>query len=270
MDKIIATSNIPVPPASCLSLQVRTFIACTINIEYFTDTKLDGVKWNKDTFIPAATDGSLNTRLIPLAEGTLNYMKISTPTQAQRGNIYVIVDLIQSPAAASPILATLVQRYVTNISPIYVPGSNFEGSTDGQGAFESITVANPAAGAQFTQTVPTNALWRLHSIRFTFVAAVAAANRQIRVTLSRAGLVFCTFPVVDAAVTASQTIIAENWTGAGQFLARNAIDNEAFAGISSPPIVTIAGDVIASINANIQGADTYVNIYLFVERLVSM
>jgi len=49
----------------------------------------------------------------------------------------------------------------------------------GFGTILSIQVAAPAAGADFSQTVPGNRIWNLRSCRISLTTAVAVANRYV-------------------------------------------------------------------------------------------
>ena len=53
--------------------------------------------------------------------------------------------------------------------------------------------ANPAAGANFNQIVPANALWVIQSIYFIYDTAVAVANRNAQITISDAAGTFIAF-----------------------------------------------------------------------------
>lgn len=47
------------------------------------------------------------------------------------------------------------------------------------GYYKMVSVANPAAGANFALTAPGGEFWLLHSITFRFVASAAVANRLV-------------------------------------------------------------------------------------------
>ena len=47
--------------------------------------------------------------------------------------------------------------------------------------------ANPAAGADLSTLVPTNALWQIQSVQLLLTTAAAAANRNIQLQFTRVG-----------------------------------------------------------------------------------
>jgi hypothetical protein len=88
----------------------------------------------------------------------------------------------------------LLQGYVTDTSRLSFPGSPIRSSIEGPGVLRSITGTNPAANAEISETVPTNARWRVHAIRFTLVTDANVANREVALTLDDGAAVFARSP----------------------------------------------------------------------------
>ena len=75
------------------------------------------------------------------------------------------------------------RRGIYLLPNLLTTGSLFAGfygiiaSIDGRGVIRSIIGTNPAAGAEVSETVPTNARWRLRSLAASFVTSATAASR---------------------------------------------------------------------------------------------
>lgn len=271
METVNAVSNTPILKGSSLSFQVRTLATCVITIEYLTTPKvLNEPHWNRELYTPPATDGSLNTFIIPLAEGTLNYVKVSTETTSIRhGDCYVLIDMLQS-LAGSPIIATLIQRYLTTFSPIFIPGSTFEGSLEGIGSYIVIHPADPAAGNQFTSTVPVNTIWRVHAITGYFLTGAAAANRCMNLRLTTGGGNVLYHSSNSLAMTASLSYVINAGLQNSMTNANGASGNVPDIIVTLPlnDILLMPGYKITSNIGNIQGADQITTIYISIERWI--
>lgn len=69
--------------------------------------------------------------------------------------------------------------YLTDSRTLNWPPGIFEGFTDGPGLPRTITGTNPAAGAEITEAVPTNARWRVKSILLIFETDGTVATRKV-------------------------------------------------------------------------------------------
>ena len=139
---------------------------------------VEGVHEINELMTPTS-DRSLNTFSFGLHYGYLVSAVIkATAGSPHRGQTLATMLLARPPAAAFAPKVLLAQDYVTTqYGPLY-PGGKQGAGVDGQGALFSFSVAQPAAGADWVQTVPTGARWILHGIYATLATAIAVANRQ--------------------------------------------------------------------------------------------
>lgn len=98
---------------------------------------------------------------------------------ANRGQCYVRAQIQRSTGAPTIKLHNVIGGYVTDDYSPSFPYGYIEGPLDGQGMLRSVQGSDPAAGAEFSETVPTGARWRVSHIMVTLVTDGTAANRQV-------------------------------------------------------------------------------------------
>lgn len=121
-----------------------------------------------------------------------------------------------------------------------------------QGSFVTYTGSDPAANAEWTETVPTGKVWRVLSIRATLVTDGNAANRQVGVTLTDGTNVFykaCSASVQAASLTHIYTVSDLP----GVVVAASALEHQ----VPLPPMLLGEGTVIASVTTNRQSTDNW-------------
>jgi hypothetical protein len=170
----------------------------------------------------------------------------------RRGQVFVVVDLVRGSSATPDVLQTLLQGYVTDTSRLAWPGSPIRSSIEGPGVLRSIAGANPAAGANIVETVPTNARWRLHAIQFSLVTAIAAANREVALTFDDGATVFARVPSGFTHV-ASTTIVYSAFHHAP----RNTAAQDTTKNFPLPRIDLQGGFRFNTVTTNLQAADDY-------------
>lgn len=97
----------------------------------------------------------------------------------RRGECYVRVTLLMAGFA----VGRLIAGYVTDGMTLAWPGGKFENFTDGAGLLRTITGTNPAAGAEISETVPTNTRWKLRSVIFALSTDATVASRQVKMRI---------------------------------------------------------------------------------------
>ena len=101
-------------------------------------------------------------------------LQISPSTApVRRGECYVRATLLLD---GEPV-HRLSSGYLTDSKTLSWPEGVFEGFTEGPGLIRLLTGTNPAAGAEISETVPTNARWLIRTFRANLVADGNASNR---------------------------------------------------------------------------------------------
>jgi len=163
------------------------------------NVSLDIQTWNTSTSVVKlrgfTKQGLINLDHTPLT----NRSKLSTKHQisglpiafkvleqggnAVRGMLYVRVVLRMGGMAVQ----TLCEGYISqNTDLSYERGgmATFEDSLSGRGVFKVITGTNPAANVEISETVPTNAIWKVHSMVFDLVTDSNAAGRRVHIRIT--------------------------------------------------------------------------------------
>lgn len=102
----------------------------------------------------------------------------STVTLPKRGECYAVLWLVSGPGGGANTKEQLIGDYLygnhtPTLGRIVDPGPG-----GGEGNMRSIDLGDPAVDVDYTtQTVPTNALWRIHGFGGTLVTTVGGSNR---------------------------------------------------------------------------------------------
>jgi hypothetical protein len=121
----------------------------------------------------------------------------------------------------------------------------------------TVTVPNPAAGGQWTYTLPAPA--RLRSLVAVFTAVGAAANRFPYVALLAGTPNAGEVPLAPSAITAGVGLIINAFPGAPLQIVASSPEMGTAA---LPDIILPAGSTINSLCQNMQTTDTWTNIFL--------
>lgn len=151
-------------------LLVESFssVAQTIQIRGYTENEL--IIHDHTT----TSDRSLRSSVIGITGSPLYMTARSASGISVRGQCYVKVSL----RIEGVIVATLFGGYITETSSVAFPNGNIEDSLSGKGVIRSITGTDPALGTEISETVPTNAFWRLISARFSFTTDATVISRS--------------------------------------------------------------------------------------------
>jgi len=133
-----------------------------------------------------------------------------------------------------------------------------------QGVFRVEAVDVPAAGAEFSNTVPTGRIWRILSLHFLLTSAVAAANRfvQIRITspsgarIWQAGGNFTQVASLGVRYSMANAGILGNSVAGGEGSVMIPLPSDFWL---------LQGFTIASVTQNIQAADQFSSIRILLE-----
>ena len=95
----------------------------------------------------------------------------------QRGQLYAEAYVILPGGSTAQITSEIAADYVYSGNPLVLGRNMSPGPTGGQGAIRTVTGANPAAGAEVSEAVPTGAVWELLSFSAVLVTDGTSATR---------------------------------------------------------------------------------------------
>lgn len=201
---------------------------------------------------------------IPLAEGYLLSLTVACSAALARGQTFVRAWINRGPTAINnPNAANiLLSDYVTQAAPVGWPVGRVVFPTEGPGNLRTVSVTNPAAGADWTTFVPSGARWRVQSWNAQLVIANAGVARIIRSIVQDTvpNIVWQGSPSQTGAINTTVQVSASsgNFTAAGD-------PGTITLALPSPCMVPSAGAVRVS-TSNINAADQWSLIRMQVEE----
>lgn len=108
----------------------------------------------------------------------------------RRGQCFARLQVTQGLTGALLSIATLLQGYAQDTTALAWPGSPVIASTEGPGCIRQITGTDPAVNTEISETVPTNARWRLLEFRASLLTDATVANRVVVILLDNGTTVF--------------------------------------------------------------------------------
>ena len=179
--------------------------------------------------------------------------------------VYVLVELGTTLGGVFSPYAILLQGYITNNQPLDTKATQGTGAVTnpaiGLGAVRVISVSDPAAGAEWTHTVPAGVRWRFNSLHCRFVTSGTAATRRSHVEITDGtDRLMIAPPGRTQAASLTHSYVAPH----------NFVTVDATTGVNPYGIVfgliLLAGWDIFSVTTNIQAGDQYSLIRLVVEE----
>lgn len=176
--------------------------------------RIDGESSNPNFRVSPPADRVLRYTSQPLFYGYLtSVVAFATgATLPRRGHTYVSLQVSRTPAQSFTQVLTMGAGYLAGSNFVQWPYSRISDATDGAGLLRAITGTTPAAGAEITETVPTNGRWRLRSLRLSLTTSAAVATRQVAVGFQSGANLFLKIPGI-AAQTASQSVVQNFFAG---------------------------------------------------------
>jgi len=175
------------------------------------------------------------------------------------GEIYAVVSLLINGTKVYQYCA----GYVSFRTSITWPMSETVPPLIHKGFYTTLTSADPAAGSEITFTVADAHFIKVKAVRFTLVAAAAAASRRVHLVFT-----FNTTPVYDIIANTDQIIsetkIYSGVAGGGGSAATN--DNDIYIPLPTE-IVMGATDTIETSTFNLQAGDNYSSMLILAEML---
>lgn len=209
-----------------------------------------------------ASDRTLSSANFPRGEGWLIGVRVVVTGAAPIvGQTWVQLDVIRGLSGAVVALHTLMAGYVTATQALVWPAAAGGSSLEGQGAIRSITGADPAAGVEISETVPTGVRWRLLAVHFVLVTDATVANRVPSVVLDDGAVNFSRTDS-GAVQAASLSIPYSAFPGAGF---STAVGSSRHIPIPNPTIL-LGGFRIRTLTNAIVAGDNYGAPQLLVEE----
>lgn len=203
------------------------------------------------------------TQNFDLVEGYLLGLQITDNTIEERGDCYVVAQIIRGQGASAFVTQVLIADWVSKFSPLGWPGGRIAHSVEGQGRISVPSIAAPAAGTELVYTVPSNSRQRVRSITFTLTTAAAVANREVTLILDLGGAAIAQVP---SAFTQAASLTRTYSFSLGVQIIQGA--QTLLTAIPLPDMALTAGSRARTATTNLQAADQYSAALLFVEEWV--
>lgn len=202
-------------------------------------------------------------KVIQGLEGYLIGMTASAVLATTRGQTYARVIIRRNNQLGIAAEAALFADYVTTAFQALYPNGRFIHYVEGPGFIHSQQVANPAAGTDFTLTVPANTRWRIKSFDATLTTSAAVANRNVQIAIDDgANSVWAHDVAATIAASTSNTIVG---TGTN---APTGVVTTIQSVVIPPDLIIPAGFRIRSATINLQAADQWSSIFFLVEEWI--
>ena len=235
----------------------------TVNVSMrFMSAQGEVLPWY-NTYSVTATAGTPKVLTINGAEGYLLSVSVYTPG-APRGQCFVSLAIKRGGGSGDNTYGDiLLQGYPGAVGGLAYPVAFLYSSVDGRGRMRSIAIANPAAGADWSQTVPAGVTWILRAVTATLTTAVSVAARQASLQVTDATPHLLLDSPGGSTEAASLGDVYSWFNGGGGF-----IEGLSVAGGLPAEFRCPAGWIVQTKTANIQAADQWSNVVLTVEEFV--
>lgn len=264
-----ATTNVQPPSPIYVSGNEKILVNClnsvpgaTLGISY-RQLFSDGTITHMEQSFPLTSDRTNNQFNIDLQEGFLLSVHLSAKgASVHRGQMWVEAAIELGRSLAGAFVQELVSGYVVNNGSTGWPGGPIEPSVSGQGMLYAIQNATPAAGADWTVTVPNGARWRVRSVDARLTTSAAVATRDVDIIVTDPGAVevyAASAAVTQLASLAVRYVFADVPFNAPTDAARSIVP-------AIPDLILFAGWKISSVTANIQVADQWTTQVIYVEE----
>jgi hypothetical protein len=200
----------------------------------------------------------------PIEGALLSFVLTPNPGGIRPGSLYAQAAIIRG--AGDERLATLLlgHGYLAEALAVGWPGVTNQNQGEGRGIFRSLVGTNPAAGAEVSETVPTNARWRLVSLFAALVTSGAGAARVASLILTDpTGEAYRVQPVSTQAISLTRTYFGNSAS------IRPALIAAHIAWPLMPELILNEGATIATSTSNLQVDDNWGAPTLYVEEWVT-
>lgn len=216
-----------------------------------------------ETHVPNS-DRTVATSVVRIGAGWLLGCEAFVSTGSpRRGQLFVLVEVVRGSGTTGTPLQTLIQDYATDTSRLSWPGSAIRSSAEGPGVVRLVAGSAPAAGAEISETVPTNARWRPLSIFTSLVTDGNAANRDVSLTLDDGATVWLRAPAGQNHIASLTTRYV--WSPQA---VRFTIAGDRTITVPIPDTILMGGSRIRTVTTAVQVGDQYAAPQLLVEEWI--
>ncbi|MCI0619650.1 hypothetical protein L0Y40_01275 [Candidatus Wolfebacteria bacterium] len=134
--------------------------------------------------IDHTNDGVLNERVLGMTDIPIMLSVYYEQETGSAANTWVNVYL----RANETRVAKLIGGYVGGFVSLTWPGSRMLSNLDGNAEVSILATANPAAGAEVSQNVLTNEVWKIRGVSLVLTTDANVANRRVHLKLSVFGV----------------------------------------------------------------------------------
>lgn len=255
-------TGFPVMTGDVLSVHAYSSVASLVVRFSGYFRRMDGEIINYAVDVSPTSDRAVTSKMQDFGPGFLLSCTAYLLTgNANRGQCYVRAFIRNSQSGEVVPIAQLIGGYVTDDYLPSFPFGKIEGPLEGQGMLRSITGSDPVAGAEISETVPTGARWRVHSVRAQLVASATVASRRPRLTIGD-GATTVLQGRCDEDQTAGNTT-SYNWASWGTSVSVGAGTEQAMYPF---PLLLPASWTISTSTTNIQVDDNWGAPQLWVEE----
>jgi len=188
----------------------------------------------------------------------------ATGTLPSRGQTLVNLQVARPPFSAFLIYWYLAQDYLTSGNAVYWPGGRTIAGIEGPGVLYGVAVTTPAAGADWSQTVPTAARWRIRGVRATFATSAAVGGRYPRLQVDGGGATL--YRVTTNISFGASATTSMNWGVPGATAEFTSPFDEWRA---LPLDLTLSGgQVLSSVTQGLAAGDQWSAITVYVEEVI--
>ncbi len=180
-----------------------------------------------------------------------------------RGFVFVRGSLIRPIGGGTNLKIPLFADYIPGAGSIGWPSSRVLSPVEGPGFLTAVIVTNPAAGADWVQTIPANERWRPISLEAQLAVANSGAARPVEIVLDNGSAIYARMATnTTAPINATANV---NFSNAGT--PSTSIASDLYAQMPSGVILP-AGHRVRSVTTNIVAGDAWSNIIFLVEKWI--
>ncbi len=248
---------------SMLGITTSVGETLTVNGRLLT---IDGVIMPFQVQLNFPTAGVNQTKVLTGVEGFILSLSVVASQATQFGISFARLWINRGLQSTNNLFQVLVSGYCTTQCAATWPGQQLQYTRQGPGELRTVTITNPAAGADFTFNNGGSVLFdmNVYSVCATLTTSAAVANRQVEVQVTDGSARVIYRAAAPANITASSTVNVCLTTGQ---LNTGIITTDLLIPLPVPCLL-FQQYSIKIVTTNLQGADQWSNIAGHVEKWV--